>query len=227
MCLLLVPSQRQCQANGWVWSFNGGSHNSLVKLTGWGYLHVFICSICTGYKSKCTHFCLGQTGSLAVIAQIKDIKHIKKKTKNLCFFLWYDNNNTVALITSLLCSKRALGQMHVSRLFWDWNSEVLRKIPVVIFPNSVGQAFTMFQTSDQKSPPEPCLTSNPPPAVWEPRAPWAVDTETTFAVSECSSALSSVTISDIRAVAVVSWKGNGTLEYIMMAKKTLINNGLS
>lgn len=110
MCLLLVPSQRQCQANGWVRSFNGGSHNSLVKLTGWGYLHVFICSICTGYKSKCTHFCLGQTGSLAVIAQIKDIKHIKKKKNKKPLFLfvvWQQQHSSFDNITAVF--KKGLG----------------------------------------------------------------------------------------------------------------------
>lgn len=108
--------------------------------------------------------------------------------------------------------------MRVSRQFWDGNSELPGKIPVVIFADSVGQAFTVSQNSDQKSPPEPCLTSNQLPTVWELWGPQAVDVEMTFAVSKGSSAPSTVTFSDIRARTIVSWKGNSALEYFMMAK---------
>lgn len=69
---------------------------------------------------------------------------------------------------------------------------------MVIFADSVGQAFTVFQNSDQKSPPEPCLTSNQLPTVWELWVPQAVDVEMTFAVSKV------VTMSDIRARTIVS-----------------------
>lgn len=91
----------------------------------------------------------------------------------------------------------------MSRPFGGGSSELSSKTSV-IFADSVGQVFTVFQTFDQKSPPEPCLTSNQPPAVWELRACPAVDMEMTFAVSKGGSAPSTVTVSDIRTMTAVS-----------------------
>ena len=171
--------------------------------------------ICTGYRAKCIHHQLGQSGSLKLIAKIKDIKHMKKPD---LFHLVVGWQRCCSLITPLPYSERTLGEMHVSRQFWDGNSELPSKIPVVIFADSVGQVFTVLQNSDQKTRSEPCLTSNQLPTAWEPWAPGAVGMEMTFAASKGGSAPSTVASSDIRAMTIVSWKGNSTLEYFIVVK---------